>query len=116
MNRVEQLERNLATVKEAIELADLVDKLDRNPTFKKVFHQSYFQDEAVRLVSLLSAPSMQSAEQQALINNAMRGIGELKTWLEAVRQRGTQCLKAKADIEAELEYIASNPTEFENEM
>jgi hypothetical protein len=113
MRNVEQLENNLNYAKEGIELAEGIDKLFRNPTFKKVILQGYFEKEAIRLVSLLSDPSMQDEDNQTSIQNAMRGIGELRSWLNAMSQRATQLEKMKYDIEKEIQHITDNPTELE---
>ena len=112
---IERLEQNLVYVNEQLELVALVEKLQRNPTFKKVIVQGYFKDEAVRQVSLLSDPAMQDPDRQLLITNAMRGIGELQSWLDSFRMREEQLKKRKYDIEQELEYRANNPTEDDSE-
>lgn len=110
MDRVAQLEHNLNLVNEALSLSESADKLMRNPQFKKVIEQGYYKDEAIRLVSLLSEPNMQDAEQQQLIQNAMRGIGELKSWFNGLFRRAEQMKKMKVDIENELQYISNNPS------
>ena len=115
MSRVEKLEETLKMANEGIELADLIEKLHRNPTFKKVILQGYYEDEAVRLVTLLSDSNMQQPEQQQLIQNAMRGIGELRSWFNGMQQRGSQLQKVKNDVEQELQYIANNPVELEQD-
>lgn len=115
MRNVEKLEENLAYAKEGLELAEGIDKLYRNPTFKKVILQGYFEKEAIRLVTLLSDPNMQDEHNQTLIQNSMRGIGELRTWFNAMNQRATQLEKMKHDIERELEFISNNPTTLEND-
>ncbi|MBP93668.1 MAG: hypothetical protein CMC55_06075 [Flavobacteriaceae bacterium] len=111
MNRTEYFNHRLAEVNEGIELAENITKLTKNSLFKKVILQGYFKDEAVRLVSLLSDANQQSPEVQALINNAMRGIGELQSWLNANIQMGIQLRKEKRDIEQELEVLANEPDE-----
>ncbi len=116
MSRTQKLEETLKLANEGIELGELIEKLHRNPTFKKVILQSYYEEEAVRLVGLLSDANMQQAEQQQLIQNAMRGIGELKSWFNGMCQRATQLTKLKHDTEQELHYISTNPVEIENEL
>lgn len=115
MNRVEQLTSNLEYAIKGIELGEAIQKLAKNPQFKKVILQGYYEEEAQRLVSLLSDPNMQKPEEQQLIINGMRGIGELKTWFNAMLQRAEQLKKLKLDTEQELNYIDNNPEVLEED-
>lgn len=115
MTKVELIKKHMESAAKSVELADNIEKLLKNGLFKKVILNSYFEDEAVRLVSLLSNGSLQDAENQKNITNAMRGIGELRSWFDAMIQRGMHARKTLADLEKELVYAEQEPDEVDSD-
>lgn len=114
MNKTDALLKQIDFCNKGISLAEGIEKLNNNVQFKKVILTGYFEEEAVRLVSLLSDHNMQGDENQQLVTNAMRGIGELRSWLGAMTQRAEQFKKMKLDYEQELEHLGNSP-EADNE-
>lgn len=81
-----------------VDLGDALERLRNNRDFKKVITEGYFEDEAVRLVHLMSDSNMQSPEIQTSIHNQMIAIGVFRDYVETLYTR-TQM--ARRSVEAD---------------
>ena len=84
-HQVEQIELNIQQAKQLVEMGDVLDRLTQNPDFTRVIDEGYLKNEAVRLVHLKAAPSMQSDEAQQAITKEIDGIGALLGYFRAIR-------------------------------
>ena len=100
-----QLEQNIADSKKIIELGNAYDRLQSNRDFKKLINEAYFEQEAVRLVHLLSDPTQQSAQAQESIQKQMQAIGGLRSFFTVLQQRVNMARNALNADEATREEI-----------
>lgn len=100
---IEELEVNIAEAREAVKLADALERLHNNADFKTVITSGYFTEEATRLVSAKAAPNLQADEMQAAIVRAIDAIGGLQQYFNKLFAQGDMARNA---IEASQEEIA----------
>ena len=108
MNTSEQIQEVEITLAEATKLSDKADALERmihTKDFQLVVDTGYFHDEAVRLVHLKADENMQSAENQAYIDNCMLAIGTLKEHFNKVRLIGNTAKKSIRDNNETLDEL-----------
>ena len=99
------LEQNIKVGTEAVDFGKALDRLFINRDFKRVILDGYFKDESVRLVHLLSDPSMQSPEKQKAIHQQMTAIGELSQYFSVIRFHAKQGEKSVSECEDLREEI-----------
>jgi len=99
MTEMETVEIEIEAAKEMIALRDSLNKLYKNKQFKAVIEQSYFKEEAARLVMAKSNTSL-SDDNQKYIDNMILGIGALANYFEMVARRGAEMEQVLADSEA----------------
>lgn len=102
---IQEIELNIEQAKSFVELGAAVEKLQRNPSFKKVVKEGYFKDEAVRLVHLKADPRMQNEDRQKMIDDDIRAIGTFNQFLEDTLRRADMAATAIAEGEEALEEI-----------
>lgn len=108
MNNEEQLENieiSIEQAKKAIDMMESLLKLTKNKDFKKVINEGYFEKEASRLVLLKADPSMQSPEDQRLLDNSIIAIGFLRQYFSAVIQMGRMAERSIANDEVTREEL-----------
>jgi hypothetical protein len=81
---LQQLETNIKQSQKIIDLGDALDRLRNNRDFKKLVLEGYFEQEAIRLVHLMSDSNMQSPNTQAAIYKEMTGIGMFRSYLDTL--------------------------------
>lgn len=98
------VEVTIEELKESIELAEALKRLQSNPDFNKVINKGYLEDNAIRLVALRSSPSLQEKEQQESVLKEIDGIGALLNYFRRIMYMGEE---AKADLVNEQETLDS---------
>jgi hypothetical protein len=91
----EEIEIDIKAAQELVKKGDALDRLSNNQDFRDIISQGYFQDEAVRLVHLKCAPSMQNPPMQASVLTCIDGIGNLSQYFSKII---TQAEMARASI------------------
>lgn len=97
---LQQLERNIKHAQKTVDLGDALDRLRNNRDFKKVIGEAYFNEEAVRLVHLMSDSNMQSPEIQQSIHKQMIAIGVFHDFLNTLATRADMARRSVAADEA----------------
>lgn len=97
---LQQLERNIKHAQKTVDLGDALDRLRNNRDFKKVIGEAYFNEEAVRLVHLMSDSNMQSPEIQQSIHKQMIAIGVFHDFLNTLSTRADMARRSVAADEA----------------
>lgn len=105
--QIENIEISIEQAKKAIDSMNSLLKLTKNKDFKKVINEGYFEKEASRLVLLKADPSMQSPEDQRLIENSIIAIGFLRQYFSAVIQMGRMAERTLASDESTREELLS---------
>ena len=110
-SEAEQIELDIKNAQAAVDLRDLVLKLNRNPAFRKVVNENYFEKEAARLALLLTDPAIIMNDQATMVHNDIAGVGAFKRYLSILVQMGNQAEDAILNAEAELEDIRAEEQE-----
>lgn len=97
---LQQLERNIKHAQKTVDLGDALDRLRNNKDFKKIIGEAYFNEEAVRLVHLMSDVNMQSTEIQQSIHKQMIAIGVFHDFLNTLSIRADMARRSVAADEA----------------
>jgi len=102
---IQEIELQISSVKEMIDTADALERLRSNPDFKMVIEEGYFNQNAIRLVSLKAAPAMASEENQISIVRGIDAIGEFQQYLNSIITMGEQSKQMVEDAREQLTEI-----------
>ena len=108
---IQEIELNIKEAQKMVDLGAAVQRLATNRDFKKVVMEMYFEKEAVRLVHLKAAPSMQGKEQQDSIVKEMDAIGSFYQFLRTLEIQAEMARRAVEDGETLREEILAEGTE-----
>lgn len=103
--QLQQVEISMEKAKEAVALADALERLHDNKDFKLVFTENYFKNEAARAVLFKGDNVTQNEVQQADIDRVIAGIGALYAHFNDIFQQGNmaqQALHADANTREEI--------------
>lgn len=106
-NELQQIEVNIKQAQKTVDLGEAFERLSVNRDFKKVITEGYFEQEAIRLVHLLSDPSMQTTEVKKSIETQMFSIGALKHYFQVLKFRASIAQKAIAADEETRDELLS---------
>ena len=102
---LQQLESNIKLAQKIVDMGDALDRLRNNRDFKKVIGEGYFEQEAIRLVHLMSDSNMQSPETQQSIHKQMIAVGVFREFLETLNVRANMARRAVEADEATRDEI-----------
>ena len=102
---LQQLESNIKLAQKIVDMGDALDRLRNNRDFKKVIGDGYFEQEAIRLVHLMSDSNMQSPEFQQSIHKQMIAVGMFREFLETLATRANMARRAVEADEATRDEI-----------
>jgi len=100
--QIQSVEVSMDHAKEAVEKSKSIARLVKNRDFKKIILDGYFEQEAIRLVTLKADAGFQTSEDQASILKQMDGIGSLRVYLNTVNQLGAMSARALEEDEETL--------------
>lgn len=80
-----ELEKSIQAHRDSIESGAALDRLNLSRDFKKLVLEGFLSKEAVRLVHLKAAPSMQTPEMQKMVSNQIDAIGCFHQYLQRVQ-------------------------------
>jgi len=110
---IERVQVHIDMVKEAIELADKLDVLNKIPEFQEVIVKGFMESEPARLASISTDPNLLEVTEQSEIIGAFRAVGYLGDYLRNIEKRGVQMKKALADAESYQENLRNPNIEDE---
>ena len=110
---IERVQVHIDMVKEAIELADKLDVLNKIPEFQEVIVKGFMESEPARLASISTDPNLLEVTEQSEIIGAFRAVGYLGDYLRNIEKRGVQMKKALADAENYQENLRNPNVEDE---
>lgn len=102
MSDVKALEHAKKNAQGLIERRDLALKLYDNHEFRKLIVESYFTEEAARLVQLSADPAL-DANQRADALAMAQATGHLKRYLSMMIQMGNVAAREMPEVDAQLE-------------
>jgi len=100
-NEAQEIEISIEELKLKIALAQHLEELGNNASFKTLIDKGYLEDEAVKLVALTAHPL--NEVQQKSVQNKMVGISALKLYLSNVYNEGQAAKAALAEYEQALD-------------
>ena len=106
MSDKESIRISIEQKQEMIALGDSIQRLAKNRDWKKLVDTAFFEQESVRLVSLLAHPGMQDEVSQKEIHNQMVGIAYFRQFLGRTEMFAAQARVALPEDEAtEVEIL-----------
>ncbi|WAI96128.1 hypothetical protein [Vibrio phage vB_VhaP_PG11] len=104
MSQLHEIEVSIEEVKEAIALAEALEKLERSSAFKKVIKKAFIEDQPGRMTALFASPD---ERQRQAASDVMTAIGKLEVFFNTIHMQGAHARGALEDLEAaKLEVIA----------
>ncbi len=104
---LQAIEHNIKQAQKTVDLGEAYERLKNNRDFKKVVLETYFEQEAIRLVHLKSDPNMQTAESQKSIAMQMDAIGTLQQFFRTLQYKADMAGKSiEADEYTRDELLA----------
>lgn len=106
---VEEIELNIKQAQKIVDAGTSLERLMLNRDFKKVFIEGYLEQEAIRLVHLKSDESMQTPAKQESVIKQIDAIGAVSSYLNTVRWKAAQAVKAiDADEQTREELLTED--------
>lgn len=111
MSELQQVTREIASYKAAIERAEKLERLSSNKDFQELIQNDYLRDNALSLVGQLTQPAYQTPDKQAALHREMCGIGALTDFLRIIRQRAEIAKESLRGAEELRVHLLNNPQE-----
>ncbi len=108
---VRDIERAIEKDKSKLDAGKALERLHRNPDFKKLIVEGYMTAEAVRLVHAKADPACQTPDKQASVIRDIDSIGSFSGYLRTVEQLARTAASAIQANEQELEFIRTQGEE-----
>ena len=105
-NQVQEIQIDITEAQNKMKDADALDRLHKNPDFKKIILEGYFQQQAAGLVAMRAHPAMQAETQQANLLRSIDAVGELQQFFSGIFQQGNTAKEAITQSEIELAEMA----------
>lgn len=102
----EEIEIDIKAAQDLVKKGDALDRLTNNQDFRDVISQGYFQEEAVRLVHLKCAPSMQNPNMQANVLTCIDAIGNLNQYFSKIMTQAEMARSSILDSQDTLSEMA----------
>jgi hypothetical protein len=108
---LQQLDLSIKHAQKTVDLGDALARLRNNRDFKKVVEEGYFNQEAIRLVHLMSDANMQTPEIQSSIYKQMVAVGVFRDYLETLETRAGMARRSVEADEATRDEILADEAE-----
>ena len=96
---ISELDAVIVTCQKQIELGKAVERLYRNPDFKKVVGEGYFEKEPIRLVHAMSSPVFNNPEKREALLREMEGVSRFSAYLSDIVNAGERAVNQLHDTE-----------------
>lgn len=101
---VQQMEKTIADIKDAIKLRDLVLRLDNNPDFKRLINDEFLVKECARYAQNSANPALGAVERADSLGIA-QAAGHLKRFLSVTIQKGNHAASQLPEYESALDEM-----------
>ena len=101
---IKQVELTLEQYRKVVKQGEALKRLLKNPDYKEIFDEFLFSSELRRLSLLLADPSLQSEEDQKIIQENIKGIALVRSHLVNTLSLYN---KAKEDISGMEEELST---------
>jgi hypothetical protein len=99
---IQEIEATIEEANEMIGLYNRCERLFKNKDFKEVIMKGYFENEAIRLTSLLGHPQMQGEQTQKNIINDLKGIAALQGYISKLEMQADRAKDSVAEAKQML--------------
>lgn len=96
MTELQEIEVTIEEAKEAVELAESLEKLERNGAFKKLVLKKYIGEKPNTLTALFASPDERQRKAAEL---GMTGVAQLEMFFHSVRAQGAHAKAALKELE-----------------
>ena len=96
---LEQVQVHIDTAREAVALADKLDKLANVPEFNDIIMQGFMVDEPARIASVITDSNLLGDVDQRELLGALKAVGYLGDYLRNIEKRGVALRNAIAQHE-----------------
>ena len=96
---LERVQVHIDTVKEAIDLADKLDILNKMPEFEEIIIGGFMGTEPARIAAIITDPNLLGDEDQRELLGAIKAVGYLGDYLRNIEKRGVAMRNALAQAE-----------------
>jgi len=96
-DQIREVELSMEQAKEAISVNKALTRLYDNKDFQEVITKGFFEDEAIRTVSLRADPGLfmeQNSGQLKMVESIITSIGGLRQYFFKIQNLGSQALQA----------------------
>ena len=93
-NDMQEIEIDIDEARKAIELGEIVTRLEKHPDFRTLVIEGYFRDDAARIVMLKADPEFISEERQGKLDRDILGISVFGEYLRTKKVLGTMAQQA----------------------
>jgi len=98
MDTINQEQTANETMTYWVEQAEALERLEKNPDFKKVIEEGYFKDKAVSGVSILASDQVKNAGKRTDVMEGLIAISALQDHLHTIKAMG-QAIKDETEYE-----------------
>lgn len=109
--QIQEVEIQLSESKAMIEDGKAIDRLLKNRDFKRIVMSGYFESEVKRLGLLISDPNWQSPEQQQELISSLKGVGNLRHYLNTKKEFARMAANSLSDYEEALDELREEEAE-----
>ena len=97
--QLQTIEISIDEARKAVTAKDALARLVKNRDFRALFVTGFFEQEAVRTVSLKSHPAFQDEASQTELDRTIYAIGSVQQYMNKVRAMGEQSERALVEME-----------------
>jgi hypothetical protein len=110
---IQEVQIGIDAANEKVDLMNSMEKLRKNRDFKKIVSEGYMEQEAIRLVHLMSDPSpaIQSPDVQESLLSMIKAIGHLENYFKVIYQFGHAAKESILESERSIEETLAEEEE-----
>lgn len=98
---VREIEISIDLLKEKVARAEMLERLEKNPDFKAFILEDFCEKHALGLVTKRVAPNFQDEKNRFYMEGQLSAIGNLKLYMQFVKQEGDIAVHSIEAAEAE---------------
>jgi hypothetical protein len=103
--QIKNVEISIDSAKEAIKMADALNRLHKNKDFKRVILEGYLREHPAQLAILSADPEMATPDRQAHVSRLFTGIGALAKYFDQIFTTGDRMEYEIEQAEATLDEL-----------
>lgn len=102
---IREIEVSIDLLKEKVAKAEMLERLEKNPDFKAFILEGFCEKHALGLVTKRVAPNFQDEKNKFYMEGQLTAIGNLKLYMQFIKQEGEIAIQAIKDAESEKDRV-----------